>query len=347
MEKLSEILGAFNIPEGKYHFQTISNGLINDTNLVLYGDEPVYILQRINTAVFTNFKALMHNIEAVLPRLDAPGYKKVELLHTRKGMPYHTDGSGEIWRMMTYIKGSKVYNTTNDEHVAFEAGRIIALFHKLLENADVSRLQITLPDFHNLEFRYGQFKEALAQADSEKISTAGDAIAFVDQNIDKLLGITFDTLPVRVCHNDTKLNNILFTSGDKALCLIDLDTLMPGTFLYDFGDAVRTLVNPAPEDEIDLDKIKFDVTLFDAFAKGLGTQSDLFSETEKKQMPLGAALMPFLHGIRALTDYLENNRYYKVQYENQNLDRSRSLFRFSQLAFDAQEGMSKSLAKYL
>jgi len=152
---------------------------------------------------------------------------------------------------------------------------------------------------------------------------------------------------VRVCHNDTKLNNILFSAKKKSLCLIDLDTLMPGTFLYDFGDAVRTIANTAPEDEIDLSRINFRTELFEAFMDGLSMNKEIFTKAEIEQMSLGAALMPFLHGIRALTDFLENNRYYKVSYEMQNLDRCMSLFTFSQLAIDHQQEMKKIVKEKL
>lgn len=347
MEKLSEILKNFQVPDHDYNFKTISNGLINDTYLVSDSGEPKYILQRINTKVFTQFHDLIHNIELILPLLDASDYKKVELIKTQKEDPYLKTDSSDVWRVMTYVKGSTVYNTTTDPTIAKEAGRIIGLFHKLLKDLDASQVKETLVRFHDLNFRYDQFKEARKNAEPEKLEQAKKAIDFVDKNIDLLLNITFDELPVRVCHNDTKLNNILFSSDKRSLCLIDLDTLMPGTFLYDFGDAVRTIANTAPEDEIDLSRINFRTELFEAFMEGLSLNKEIFTEAEKEQMSLGAPLMPFLHGIRALTDFLENNRYYKVSYEMQNLDRCMSLFTFSQLAIDRQEDMKRIIADKL
>jgi hypothetical protein len=200
-------------------------------------------------------------------------------------------------------------------------------------------LKETLPDFHNLNFRFRQFGEALKNAKPENIVRAKKAIDFVHENIDGLLGIGFSELPVRVCHNDTKLNNILFSNDHRALCLIDLDTIMPGTFLYDFGDAVRTLVNSAPEDEMNLDLINFDEEIFKSFIEGLALHKNILQEAEIEQFPSGVVLMPFLHGMRALTDFLENNRYYKVSYELQNLDRCFSLFRFAELALVKRDFM--------
>ncbi|MCK5677119.1 MAG: phosphotransferase, partial [Flavobacteriaceae bacterium] len=178
-------------------------------------------------------------------------------------------------------------------------------------------------------------------AKTKNIQTAQKAIDFVNNNISKLLEINFEELPVKVCHNDTKLNNILFSQENKALCLIDLDTIMKGAFLYDFGDAVRTIVNSAPEDETNLERINFDINLFDAFVEGLKKHKNILNKKEIEHLSLGPVLMPFLHGIRALTDYLENNRYYKVSYETQNLDRCISLFTFSQLALNNQDYMKK------
>jgi len=290
MENLKILLKEFQIPKKEYGFETISNGLINDTYLVKDAGEPTYIFQRINIKVFTNYEALIHNLDLVLPLLKSNTYSEVVL----------------------FIKESVVYNTTENPKIAFEAGSVIAQFHKLTEGFDADRLEDTLLRFHDINLRYDQFKN-----------------------------------PSRVCHNDTKLNNILFSKEDKALCLIDLDTIMKGVFIYDFGDAIRTIANAAPEDEKDLDKINFNLDLFSSFIEGLATEKDLFQEEEKIMMPRGAVLMPFLHGIRALTDYLENNRYYKVAYETQNLDRCFSLFQFAQLALDNQEAMTQIISDKL
>ena len=148
-------------------------------------------------------------------------------------------------------------------------------------------------------------------------------------------------LPKRLCHNDTKLNNILFSkTTNKALCMIDLDTLMPGLFLYDFGDAIRTIVNPIPENSTDYDAITFDKELFTAFIDGLAPHISFLTKEEKETMALGAVYMPFIHGLRALTDFLNNNTYYKVSYENQNLDRCTNLFTFTNAAFENLDFMN-------
>jgi thiamine kinase-like enzyme len=347
MEKLDQILKNFEIEPQKYHYEPLTNGMINDTFLVSIDDEPLYILQKINTAVFTEVGSLIHNIDLVLPNLASSDYEKVILEKTKSGTSFYKDDNDDIWRLMTYVKNSRVYNTTTDPEVAFEAGRIIGLFHKLLAAFDPSPLQETLVDFHNIAFRYRQFSEAKPKAKPENIEKAKAPIAFVKKYIPMLLELQKVKLPVRACHNDTKLNNILFSKQNKALCLIDLDTIMPGYFIYDFGDAIRTIANKAPEDEINLELINFDQKIFESFIKGIASNGKILTKTEIDHLSLGAILLPFLHGIRALTDFLENNRYYKVRYEDQNLDRCNSLFEFSRLAIENKDFMDACIKKYL
>ncbi len=343
MEKLKHILDQFQIPKSEYDFEIISNGFINDTYMILKKGIPEYILQRINTEVFTNIDSLIHNLDLVLPMLKHDNYETITLVKTASGDSFIKTENNHVWRLMTFIKDSLTFDTTTNPKVAFEAGRIIGLFHKILNNFDTESLEDTLPDFHNVDYRYQQFTEALAKAKPANIKKAQKAIDFVNENIATLKSIKPDELPVKVCHNDTKLNNILFSKNNKALCLIDLDTIMKGAFLYDFGDAVRTIANTAKEDEKNLSTINFTNELFDAFVDGLASNGNFLSQKEIEYLPLGVVLMPFLHGIRALTDYLENNKYYKVSYETQNLDRCLSLFTFAQLALNNQEEMKKSL----
>jgi len=340
MEKLEIILSEFQVPDLNYKFEVLSNGFINDTYLVSLNKEPIYILQRVNTTVFSNIQALIFNLELVLPGLNSVDYQEIKLVKSKIGKSFFENKKGEVWRLMTFVKNSLVFNTTSNTDIAFEVGRIIGLFHELTKSIDIDKLKETLANFHNLSFRYDQFKKALPHADLDKITEAKKAIDFVKNNISQLLAIPINELPIRTCHNDTKLNNILFNRSNKALCLIDLDTIMKGSFLYDFGDAVRTTVNSANEDEKDLSKINFSLEMFESMVKGLALYGKILTNKEKELLPLGVILMPFLHGIRALTDYLENNRYYKVSYENQNLDRCLSLFTFAQLALNNQKNMA-------
>lgn len=342
----AKILSHFSVPKKEYVFEPINNGLINDTYLVLTTNKPAYILQRINNNVFKNVAGVMQNIETALHVLKSKNYSSVAVVKTKKDTSYHKENG--FWRVLSYIDNSTTYNTTKSNNIAFEAGRIVGEFHSLLSSEDVLNYQDTIPDFHNLIHRNNQFFDALEKAKKERTAAAKDAIEFAEELLPDLLDFCFTELPIRVCHNDTKLNNILFSkTTDKALCLIDLDTLMKGYFYYDFGDAVRTIVNTAPEDEKDLSKITFNKELFSSFVDGLSTNKNVLSKEEIASLPLGAVFMPFIHGLRALTDYLNNDTYYKVAYTNQNLDRCISLFNFSKKALGNVSFMNTILKEKL
>ena len=332
---LITLLAKFAIPTKNYVFQPLTQGYINDTFLVLDDIQPKYILQRVNDLVFPNVKGLMNNIENAFTHLEDTDYQKIELVPTQDGLSYYEHTGPSYWRLMTYIDASTTFNTTLNPNIAQEAGRIIGKFHILLQEANTSLYVDTIPRFHDLELRSDQFRAALITAEQNKLSIAKDTILFAEKTLATLSAMTFAALPVRICHNDTKLNNILFSkTSNTALCLIDLDTLMKGYFHFDFGDAVRTIANSAPEDEPDHSKITFEKDMFEAFIHGLAANGPFLLKEEIDVLPMGVVLMPFLHGIRALTDYLNNNVYYKVAYKNQNLDRSRSLFDFTQKALN-------------
>ncbi len=334
-KKAAAVLHKFSIPETAYVLRPINQGFINDTYLVLDRVKPLYILQRINTTVFPNAKGIMGNVGRALEYLQGNEYHAITLVSTNSGASYYTDPGQGVWRLMTYIPDSTAYDTTRDPAIAREAGRIIGTFHQLLMNAPLNDFEDIIPGFHDLKLREVQFDSAVEQAPLSIARNAASAIAFVFRVLPQLNRWEQGGVPRRICHNDTKLNNILFSrSTHRALCLIDLDTLMQGYFHYDFGDAVRTIVNTAPEDEIEHYRITFEKNLFRAFVEGLYTDGEFLTPKELALLPFGAVLMPFLHGIRALTDYLNGNLYYKVAYENQNLDRCLSLFNFTQKALE-------------
>lgn len=342
---MKHILSQFGVsPEGS-RFEQTEQGLINTTYFVSFGKQRRYVLQRINETVFPNCDALFHNLEHTLPYLSAPKYTQVQFHRTLGGELFYRTENNELWRLMSYLSGSKSFHHTSDKQIAFEAGRILGLFHSQLNNLNPKTLKITLDKFHNLEWRKEQYHLAVKKAnvkDLERTVALQKSITEIGEELSKLQAMN---LPVRVCHNDTKLNNILFSEEKKALCLIDLDTLMPGLLLYDFGDAVRTLANPAPEEETKLSKIDFSIEMFAAFAEGMALNRSVFSSDEIKSLSLGPVYMPFLHGLRAYTDFLMGNPYYKVAYPDQNLDRARSLIHFARLAKEHNTEMQKILQK--
>ena len=346
--ELNELLKNFSIDRKTYEFQGINQGYINDTYLVLDDHYPLYILQRVNHNVFKDVHGLMGNIANAFQHLKDQNYTAIELLKTESDNSYFKDEKTGYWRLMTYINNTTAYDNATDTDIAFEAGRVVGKFHQLLAEAPLDNYVDTIPQFHNLPLRENQFEESLLSAKAEKLETAKKAISFAKETLEKLKILDNSKLPLRVCHNDTKLNNILFSKDDnKALCLIDLDTIMKGYFYFDFGDAIRTVANTAAEDEQDHDKITFERPLFEAFVTGLESNGPFLNKEEIDLLPWGAVFMPFIHGLRALTDYLNNNIYYKVSYENQNLDRCLSLFDFTNKALQEIGYMTQVVKKGL
>ncbi|MCM4152750.1 aminoglycoside phosphotransferase family protein [Arenibacter sp. N53] len=346
--ELNELLENFSIEKKTYQFQGINQGYINDTYLVLDNNYPLYILQRVNHNVFKDVHGLMGNIANAFEYLQDQDYTAIDLLKTQWANSYYKHEKTGYWRLMTYINNTTAYDNATDTEIAFQAGKVVGKFHQLLANAPLDNYVDTIPQFHDLRLRQNQFDESLLSAKKEKLETSKTAIAFAKETLEKLKVLDNSKLPVRVCHNDTKLNNILFSKVEnKALCLIDLDTIMKGYFYFDFGDAIRTVANTAAEDEKDHSKITFEKPLFEAFVKGLECNGPFLYKEEINLLAWGAVFMPFIHGLRALTDYLNDNIYYKVSYENQNLDRCLSLFDFTNKALQEIGYMTQVVKKGL
>ena len=337
----AKALKHFVIEQRDYKIHSVGQGYINTTFRVHEGNRLVYILQRINHMVFPDVPALMENLRTILPLLAAEDYQSISFMPSKARLPYYKDEEGDFWRLLTYVPNSVAFDFTNEPDIAFEAGRILGVFHSCLENIPTSSFREVLPGFHDISLRREEYLLALKQANPERLQSASKEIDFAEKAFSKL-DVGFENLPVRICHNDTKLNNILFSKHTgKALCLIDLDTVMPGYIIYDFGDALRTLANPVPEDETNLKKISFDLEMVSAFLKGIKKSKLTLSDSEKQAIPQGIALMPYLHGLRALTDYLNNDVYYQISYADQNLDRCRNLFCFTRMVFENKDAISK------
>lgn len=347
MEQMTNILEQFGIPDEDWNFEKASQGLINDTFFVQLEGERKYVLQRLNENVFPNSSALIHNLEKTLPFLSAPDYVSVKYFSSGHGQFFYRDTDGELWRLMSYIPFSSSFHTSSDPKIAFEAGRIIGIFHRQLSRANPGNLKITLDKFHDLQHRLEQYHGARTRANKKDAGRTADLHAQIIELSQDLKGLDSSHLPVRVCHNDTKLNNILFSQDKEALCLIDLDTLMPGLSLYDVGDAVRTIANPAAEEETELSKIDFSMEMFSAFIDGLALNKEVFTPKEIATFVLSGIYMPLLHGIRAYTDFLMGNVYYKVDYPDQNLDRARSLLHFASLAHERKSQAHEIISKIM
>ncbi|MBC2838646.1 phosphotransferase enzyme family protein [Robiginitalea sp. SC105] len=334
-------LSLFGIPTGDASLQPISDGYINDTYKVVLPGEPGYILQRINTEVFPDPGLLMHNLEEVLPRLRGEGYHPPELVRTPEGASWATGPGGHSWRVYRFIEGSFTLSVAGAPGISREAGRILGRFHKLLEGTPADLLEPVLPGFHDLGLRMGQLGEAAHSGLPERVQEGGELLALGRELSEFLRQANLDELPLRICHNDPKLSNVLFEQAtSRALCLIDLDTLMPGYLVYDFGDAVRSVVTPLPEDHPDPGELDIDLENYRAFCAGFASCGLALQEGERNSLPYGLVLMPLLHGVRALADYFLGDRYYKTAFEGQNLLRAKNLLGLARLAAGRMEELT-------
>ncbi len=320
-----EIIRHFGVTGAGVRAERIAQGYINDTFRVHVPRGDGFILQRVNGSVFPDPEGIMENLQRVLPVLKGPGYHGLTLRRTPGGDTVVRDKAGALWRAFDYIPGSASFSRPETREMAREAGRIVGAFHVLVSGLDPHTLKVTLPRFHDIHWRFSQLKKALREARAGRLAKSEALLEQAGSLFDTCRRLPFSKLPVRVCHNDTKLSNILFdTHTEKALCLIDLDTLMPGYLLHDFGDAARTVLQGGAEEAIS-PVAPADLGMFEAFLIGWKDSGLLMEPLETECLAGGAVLMPALHGIRALTDYLMGDRYFRVAYPEQNLDRARQL----------------------
>jgi hypothetical protein len=341
-------LARFEIPGDSYRLEPLTQGLINASYRVWSGGQQAFVLQQLNSTVFKKPRLLMENICRTLPVLQGPNYAGLTLVKTKEGKFWLEDDELHTWRLFRFIPGSGTMTSTDDPGTAREAGRIVGCFHQLVSKAPISDLHTTLPGFHNLSLRTTQLEAAAGTGITERIDNARALLGVARKLIESCGQIPFTSLPLRICHNDTKLSNILFeeTTG-RGLCMIDLDTLMPGHLLYDFGDAARTLISPVAEAQSDPVEIRIESTMFKAFASGWKESGIKMEPIEADWLCHGVLLMPALHGIRALTDYMTGDRYYRTTYPEQNLQRAGNLLNFATLVLEKLPEMQGILRESL
>ncbi len=315
----------------------IGSGHINYTFLVK--GKPSFILQRINTFIFKKPEIIANNIcvaETYLTK-NYPDYLFLAHLKSIDGKEMVYDEQGFAWRLFPYLENSMTLDQLESVQQAYSAAEEFGRLSAHLNECDVSQFHYSLERFHDLSWRYQQFQEAWQGATPSRLAEAEDCIQqakhfsfLVDRYTELING---KSLRLRITHNDTKINNILFdrTSG-KAMAAIDLDTLMPGYFIYDLGDMVRTYVSPVSEEEADVSKILFRKEFYDAVIAGyLSQMNNVLSEEEKKAIPLAGMLMTYIMALRFLADFLNGNIYYQIHYPNQNLVRARNQLYFLNL----------------
>ncbi len=328
--------------------QPFGTGHINDTYRVIFnqGGTPVsYIFQRINHYVFKDPPALMKNILRVTEHIrtklqaaqvDNPSRHVLTLVPTRDGFSYYKDADGNHWRSYIFINGARTYDILLSNDQARQAARIFGRFQQMLIDLPGPPLHETIPDFHNAPVRFRQFQQSLNADPHNRVRLAEPEIDFLLEQAS-----IFDVLPnlvekgeipVRITHNDTKINNVMIDDETgEGICIIDLDTVMNGLSLYDFGDLARSTLSGTAEDERNLEKVNIDILRFKAVLQGyLSTADEFLNEAEFHYLVSGAKMMTLLIGMRFLIDFLEGDHYYKIQRENHNLDRCRVQFKLVQ-----------------
>jgi Phosphotransferase enzyme family len=329
------------------------SGHINDTYCVQFdqGGSPVrYIFQRINHNVFKNPVALMENVQRVTVHLASKlagqpdaSRRVLTLIPANDGRGWYADANGNHWRVYIFIERARTFDTVESPAQAFQAAKAFGQFQKLLADLPAPRLHDTVPDFHHTPRRFAALEKAIAADCANRAKLAKLEIEFALRH-KAICSVLLDAnLPERVTHNDTKFNNVMLddTTGE-GICVIDLDTVMPGLALYDFGDSVRTTTSPTKEDERDLSKVKMQFPMFEALARGyLSTAAEFLTPAEKKFLPFAGKLITFEIGIRFLTDFLAGDIYFKVHREGHNLDRCRTQFKLVESIEQQEAEMNK------
>ena len=337
-----EIISQFALHGEIKDIHPFGSGHINDTFRLQNADnrKPDYLLQRVNHTVFKDIPSLMENIqyvtEHIRKKLEATRitdkFRRVlTLVPAKNNQIYFKDTEGNFWRIFYFINRTVSYDIVSTRQQANEGGRAFGQFQRWLSDFKPGILKDTIPDFHNIEKRYKKFAYGITADPVGRVKEVEPEIEFVMDRIDSMGTILRNgeagIIPLRITHNDTKFNNVLFDEKDRALCVIDLDTVMPGYLAYDFGDSIRTIVNTAAEDEKELQKIDVNIQFFKAFTLGfIKETTGLLSKEEIELLPMGALLLPYMMGLRFLTDYIEGDVYYKIHSPGHNLQRARAQF---------------------
>lgn len=337
--------GAFECPGHLLEAEPYGTGHINDTYAVTFDQSggPVrYILQRINHDVFRDPVMVMRNIERVTGHLreklssdgaDDLDRRTLTVIQAREGDSFYIDSDGNHWRMYIFIEKAQTYDELETTDQAYQAAKAFGTFMKQLADLPGGPLEETIPGFHDTRARFDALRKAIADDACNRAADVAEEIAFANAResiVDTLLDLQKEgKIPLVTTHNDTKLNNVMLDDATgEGICVIDLDTVMPGLSLYDFGDMVRTAMRPCPEDERDLSKVVGRIDMFEAITRGyLASAGDALNSAEIEHLAFSARLITFEIGLRFLTDYLQGDVYFKTHRPGQNLDRTRVQFK--------------------
>ena len=355
---MKSIANHFDIKGNILSIRPLGNGLINDTLLVTTDGPDNYVLQKINNSIFRDVDLLQHNIDCATAHIrrklagDPDIDRKVLTFLPCKetGKTYWTDGK-EYWRVSVFIKDAYTYETVDPKYSYF-AGKAFGNFEAML--ADIpDTLGETIPDFHNMELRARQLHEAVKadaagrMAEPEVKAILEDLLPYEEEMCKAERMYREGVLPKRICHCDTKVNNMMFDRDGNILCVIDLDTLMPSFVFSDFGDFLRTAANTVAEDDPAVEKVDFKMDIFEAFTRGYIESAGVFlTPVEKENLPYAACLFPYMQAVRFFADYINGDTYYKIKYPEHNLVRTRNqvaLFHAARAKVPAMQAFIASL----
>ena len=360
-KQLQEISKKFQIYGEILHAETLKIGHINETYTATYdqgGTRVRYIHQKINRNVFKKPEAVMNNVVRVTSHLrkkqearnarDATR-RSLVVIPTREGNSFYENGDHEVWRTFVFVEGVETYEAVQSPEQAYQAGRAFGEFQLLLVDLPGERLHETIPYFHHTRRRFSALQRAIEEDRYNRSKDAKAEIEFALKR-ESIVDVILDAMakrkiPERVTHNDTKFNNVMLdVLTGEAMCIVDLDTVMPGCALYDFGDMVRTTTSPTLEDEPDLSKVRMQMPMFKKLAQGyLSTAGQFLTKAEKSHIAFSGKLITFEIGIRFLTDFLAGDTYFRIHRPAHNLDRCRTQFKL----VDSIERQEEAMQKYV
>ncbi len=361
---MKNVIKNFNIDGSVVSVERYGEGHINETYLAVInenGTEKNYILQKINKNLFTNVDKLMNNIKLVteynrskiIERGGNPDRESLSLVYTRDGMPYYyCESCGEYFRMYIFITDAVAHQKVTNKDQFYQSAVAFGEFANLLAEFDATQLYEVLPNFHNTVTRFENFTKSLNLDKLSRASSVKEEIDFVlsrKHYCNKIVDLLASgEMPTKVTHNDTKLNNVMLdVNTNIPVAVIDLDTIMPGSICYDFGDSIRFGCNTGAEDEKDLSKVNFDIELFESYTSGyLKALGNTVTVCEKDNLSFGAILMTFECGMRFLTDYLDGDVYFRTHREGHNLDRARTQFKLVKDMEARLDEMNQIVNKY-
>ncbi len=361
MDRILSLANLFMLGSKPVSYKECKTGHINSTYFIMTDSGEKFVLQKINNNVFKKPEEVMKNIIGVTEFLKNkisenggdPTRETLTVILTKSGETSHLDDEGETWRMYNFIKDAKTEDSASSPEMFELVGEAFGNFQMMLADYNAESLFETIPNFHNTKKRFETFLSSLEKNASGRADECKAEIEFLKERESKCSAIVDaienGTLPLRVTHNDTKLNNIMLDAKtSKPLAVIDLDTVMPGSVLYDFGDAIRFGASSAAEDETDLSKVFVKVDMFDAFAKGFirGLGGKL-SDEEIKMLPVGAYVITLETGMRFLTDFIDGDTYFRTEYSNHNLDRARNQFKLVSDMEEKAEEFKKICENYM